>query len=80
MMQTGVNARGSDPKFLSAQCGRENVIETVGGWFPLEDCRQDGYIEDVQTWSPRDSAEGRALRHVSSWWQHVTFCVLGYFV
>ena len=66
MMQTRANASGSDPKCVSPQCGRENLIDTVAGSFPLVGCRQDGYSEDVQTWSPHDSAAARALRHVSS--------------
>ena len=80
MMQTRVKARGSDPKCPSAQCGREHVIVMFAGGFPPVDCRQDGYSDDAQTWSPHDSAAARALRHMSSWWQHVAFCVLGYFV
>ena len=52
MTQTRVKVRSLDPKCVSAQCGRVNVILT----FPKTDWRQDGYIEGVQTGSPHDSA------------------------
>ena len=38
MMQTRVKARGSDPKCVSAQCGRVNVIVTFAGTCPKIDC------------------------------------------
>ena len=75
MMQTCVKARGTDPKCVSAQCGRVIVIVTFTGTFPNIDCRQDGYIEDVQTGSPHDSAAARASFHVSTSRQRVAFFV-----
>ena len=80
MMQTRVKARGSDPRCLSVQCGRVNVFETCAGWFPVIDCRQDGNAEDVQTWSPHDSAAALALCHVSFTRQRVSTSDTGTFV
>ena len=77
MMQTRVKVRGMDPQCASAQCGRVNVIVTFTGTLPKIDCRQDGYIKDVQTGSPHDSAAARASFHVSTRWPRVALCVYG---
>ena len=42
------------------------MIVTFAGTFPKIDCGQDGYIEDVHTGSPHDSAAARAPFHVST--------------
>ena len=53
---------------------------TFAGTFTKIDCRQDGYIEDVQTRSPQDSAAARASVQCIN--QKATRCVvcLGMFV
>ena len=56
---------------------KANLIVTFAGTFKMIDCRQGGYIQDVQAGSPHDSAAARALCQVSSSWQRVAFCVLG---
>ena len=77
MMQTRVNALGWNTTCVRRQCEKANLIVTFAGTSTEIDCRQDGYIEDVQTRSPHDSAAARSLCQVSSSWQCVAFCVLG---
>ena len=62
---------------VSAQREKANLIVTFGRTCQKIDCRQDGYVEDVHTGSPHDSAAARASVRVSTRRPRVALCVHG---